>query len=330
MTSDQLTRITLRANQRIDELFEEPTQRTIPRLTPGMVRIVLDVAGEVPPVQVAAPVIDAASTPLDALGADEEGADILAPLNPAGLDAQALDRVAAKVKAALERKGKRPAQLPQAENAPQPRKRRSKLSVDELRSLALDDIRRIAGSEGTWVSGQEFNAQRDARLPVYTSIAKRLGLSWIDVVREALGERAQPPDLSAQAAHARQAKAEQAEQEADAQPAPNFRKRVDERAPRAQAAVESTRTPHTPDQRRALLRDILAELAMMADGNVMPDPDTWDSRKPERLPASRAILLAWDVSWDELAKWANLEPAPKRRKVHANSSNGAAKSVEVA
>lgn len=122
MTSaDQhLTRITLRANQRIDELFESAQARTLPHLTVGMVRIVLDVAQETavgcrllavgPETGRSAEAVS--PSPANSLqptanslfAADEEGADILVPLDPSGLDAQALDRVAAKVKAALHRK----------------------------------------------------------------------------------------------------------------------------------------------------------------------------------------------------------------------------------
>lgn len=317
-TLDTLRTLAEAANRALADEYSLHGFDNPPRITPGMVRCVQAALDEAAAAPHAAPSLLASDNGVLRLAERidqtllrhhilhldlEEQGVAFAPLSADHPDTPALEAAAAQVR---------------AEKAVQhPMGRRYGLPPAEFRALVLSEIRRIAGPDGTWVSLADFDAARTTQLPTAGGVTKRLGCRWTDVVVEALGERATPPDRVQRMNQAKQ-------QEAQTKPEPpsTFRQKLDATVPSAPEALAeppaalaapSAHLPWSPEKRRTVLRDILAELAMMADDGIMPSQSDWDARKPAALPTASTICVQWEISWAELAGYAKLSIAHKGR-----------------
>lgn len=68
------------------------------------------------------------------------------------------------------------------------------------------------------------------------------------------------------------------------------------------------------DEKAERLRDICAELLLMShDGVTMPTIAEWDKKRPAGMITAGGIMKAYDLSWNDLAARARLQPKRKER-----------------
>ena len=61
------------------------------------------------------------------------------------------------------------------------------------------------------------------------------------------------------------------------------------------------------DARAAMLREILAELQMLAQDGKMPTQAVWNECRPGHLPKAADIYYRYDLTWSQLAGYAKLD-----------------------
>lgn len=192
---------------------------------------------------------------------------------------------------------------------PEPTARVStRIANAELLDQAKAVIRRIA-VDGQMPTMAEFNERKPDDMPTANHITQKTFVRWGDLADE----------LNLQSSKGRRKKAGHRKPR---QTGVQHRKPPVEstRQSKAQPPVDPPRH-HTDDAadldpaaRRQQLEDIIFHLRDMAVDGKLPLAETWNERKPEHLPDSKAIMLRWGLlKWDELAGYTHLETGHKRR-----------------
>lgn len=252
----------------------------------------------------------------DWLSHDEQGV-MFAPLPADDPEAPALAAVAAQVRAEKQDHSA-------AEERARQNLAKAAAAQEALMQSVYTKLREIA-VDGVMPSQTEWNAQRGT-LPHSATLYATHKITWPGLAEAAdLKSPARGRAAKRQGKATPEQPAAQPQQEAEAAPKPG----AGNGAPPAEAPT----TPHLPwdaEKRRQVMSDIIFEMRLMAEDETMPDEATWNANKPANLPNAQTIRIQWEITWDELARWAKLEPLRRGKKhtkraaiVRTDARNGA-------